>query len=75
MINTNADYIIKRNHYDNLVKIQMAINHGETCVLYALSGKHVPCMTKNGISDINNVPMDDRCCAECIAKWLNQKKS
>ena len=65
MINTNADYIIKGNHYDNLVKIQNAINHGERCVLRGLSGKPVECITING----------ERDCSTCISHWLHQKKS
>ena len=65
MVNTNTDYITKGNFYDNLVKIQDAINNGELCVLRGLSGKPVDCMILNG----------ERDCSTCISHWLNQKKS
>ena len=56
-------YIHKTNEYDMLISIQTALNHGECCVLDALT------RTTN-ICFYNSDKQKD--CETCIRSWLNE---
>lgn len=60
MENTNRDYISLANEYDLLIKIQMLIEAGGTCVLSVFDKKPDECTHE---------------CSSCIQTWLNHKKS
>ena len=51
-------YILKVNEADLLLKIQYEIEHGETCIINALTGEERYCTTD---------------CDTCIRKWLNEE--
>lgn len=58
-------YILKRNEYDMLMDVQMALAHGERCIIDAITGKERSCA--------NYVKQDLRVCDKCIREWLNEE--
>lgn len=63
---TNRDrYIMTKNEYDRLCKVQASLLEGCNCVIDALTGEIYPCPKCN---------LDIECCNKCIAEWLNKKE-
>lgn len=61
---TNRDrYIMTKNEYDRLCKVQASLLKGCKCVVGALTGQIKTCENSNY----------EYCC-ECIRKWLNEKE-
>lgn len=70
---TNRDrYLMKRNEYDILCDVQLALLNGENCILDALSGKYNYFYSCPKLLN-NNETTYERCC-RCIAAWLNNKE-
>ena len=61
-------YILKRNEYDMLSAVQLALLHGERCVISALMAQDYSC--PKYVND-NEDPYE-RCC-QCIQEWLNEE--
>ena len=56
---TNRKRLLQSNEYDMLVKVQKYLSHSydpTLCILCALSGKDVECLSD---------------CEKCIQQWLN----
>ena len=69
---TNRDrYLMKRNEYDILCDVQLALLNGENCILDALSGKYNYFYSCPELLN-NNETTYERCC-RCIAAWLNKE--
>jgi hypothetical protein len=63
---TNREkYILKRNEYDMLTGIQLAMAHGEKCVVDAIMRKQWDCA--------NYIKQDAEVCSRCIQNWLNEE--
>ena len=61
---TNRDrYIMTKNEYDRLCKVQASLLKGCQCVINALTGQINSCKNTNY----------EYCC-ECIREWLNKKE-
>lgn len=70
---TNRDrYLMKRNEYDILCDVQLALLNGENCILDALSGKYNYFYSCPKLLNDNETTYE-RCC-RCIAAWLNNKE-
>lgn len=70
---TNRDrYLMKRNEYDILCDVQLALLHGENCIIDALIGNDKSFYSCPEFSN-NNETTYERCC-RCIAAWLNNKE-
>lgn len=65
-------YLMKRNEYDILCDVQLALLNGENCILDALSGKYKYFYSCPKLLN-NNETTYERCC-RCIAAWLNNKE-
>ena len=62
---TNRDrYLLKRNECDVLCAVQLALLHGENCIIEALTARPHPCKV--------NADKYAACC-ECIQEWLNKE--
>jgi hypothetical protein len=63
---TNREkYILQRNEYDMLTGIQLAMAHGEKCVVDAIMRKQWDCT--------NYIKQDTEVCSRCIQNWLNEE--
>jgi hypothetical protein len=58
-------YLLKRNEYDVLCEVQLALLHGENCILDALTAHTHSCKA--------NTDKHAACC-ECIQEWLNKEE-
>lgn len=63
---TNREkYILKCNELDMLTGIQLAMAHGEKCVVDAITRKQRDCS--------NYIKQDAKVCSRCIQNWLNEE--
>ena len=63
---TNREkYILRRNELDMLTDIQLAMAHGEKCVVDAITRKQRDCA--------NYIKQDVKVCSRCIQNWLNEE--
>lgn len=63
---TNREkYILRRNELDMLIDIQLAMAHGEKCVVDAIMRKQWDCT--------NYIKQDVKVCNRCIQNWLNEE--